>query len=119
MDHEDIKKIGFIVLGIAASASLIFALKLGSLFFTIWQLSPYIVIGYLLKKHSNSRNKSLFICAAIVVISILGTYCSIDIIYLHPDPQGGIALFILPIIQLIAYATFNVIYQLVKNFSLR
>jgi hypothetical protein len=119
MDHKSIKKIGFIVLGVAASASLVFALKIGSVFLMFWQLAPYIVMGYLLKEHSDSRNKSLMLCVAIVIASFLGIYCSIDIIYLHPDPQGGIALFILPVIQLIAYGVFNMIYLGVKNFRLR
>ena len=47
--------------------------------------------------------------AAVLVTIILSNWALADIFYIHPDPQGAIAIFMLPPIQVVLYEIVYVI----------
>jgi hypothetical protein len=99
------KAIGYFVLVGAVLASLVFvqALKPTSLWaavaFSAWLSLPYIVLALVLVftvRKRASMKASVFV---IVVLAGAGLLFLTDIIYLHPDAQGGIAVLFTPIYQ--------------------
>jgi hypothetical protein len=61
-------------------------------------------MGFFTKKHSNKPNKIYLDLVKIIITVAAGMYVLIDIRYLHPDPQGPIAILIVPVLQLIIYS---------------
>lgn len=119
MRPNDIRKIGYVVIGVAALATLFFSIKVGSLFLFIWQSVPYLLMVYGLARCSDTSSSILFNFGAFFIISSAALYSSYDIIFVHPDPQGGIALFMLPLLQIAAYGILTLVYLAAKNFRLK
>jgi len=99
------KRFAYSLLVIAALTSIIFVqtLKPTSLMENMiisgWLMLPYIVLVLFLRFIAKNRPviMATVIVSAIVVTS--GLVFLIDIIYLHPDAQGGIAVMFTPIYQ--------------------
>jgi hypothetical protein len=105
-----LRAIGYAVLGLAALVSLAFVhvLKPTSLeaaaFLSAWLLLPYALLAVLLasrKEHITWTTANVVVC---VLVALGGLLFLIDIIFLHPDAQGGIAVIFTPAYQMIGTA---------------
>ena len=99
------KAIGYFVLAAAALASLVFVQILkptslgATLFFSGWLLLPYVALALVLIFGAKKRVSAKAIVVVVVVVAGAGLLFLTDIIYWHPDPQGGIAVLFTPIYQ--------------------
>lgn len=127
---ERVRTIGFTILGLAAAATLCVIVHISSgmssflnvgfdILFVISPIFPYIVMGYFLTIKSDSYRKVIFKGITILVVSIFGLYGMIDIVYIHPDAQGGIALAILPFLQIFAFIVLTGMFSIIADFRLR
>ena len=102
------KIIGYAVLIVASVATAILTVKseinnqIAMIVFLLWGLIPYIILGYVLKNISELSKNSTLSLIAIMAISLAGLYAMVDIMFIHPDPQGGLALLMVPLFQFIA-----------------
>ncbi|HVT05513.1 MAG TPA: hypothetical protein VHL58_19305 [Thermoanaerobaculia bacterium] len=99
------RALGYILLAVAASASLMLVQVLkptspgATAVFSAWLLLPYVVLGLTLKfwaKDPASTNATVVVAA---ILAVGGFLFLADIMFLHPDPQGGIGVFFTPIYQ--------------------
>jgi multidrug transporter EmrE-like cation transporter len=104
-DSPRMKAIGYLVLVGAVLVSLVFVLALRptslgvTVAFSAWLSLPYIILAPVLvftERKRASMNASVFVT---VVVAGAGLLFLTDIIYLHPDAQGGIAILFTPIYQ--------------------
>ncbi len=67
--------------------------------FIVWMLLPYVlmVIQTAKSEHPNVNIGSVFITV------VLASWALADIFYIHPDPQGAIAMFMVPPSQVVLY----------------
>lgn len=99
------RRIAYFFLAVAAFASLVFVQALkptslsASLVFSGWLLLPYILLLLLLV--FAARRPPLVQAAhwVIVVETVAGTGFLTEIIFLHPDAQGGLAVLFTPVYQ--------------------
>lgn len=73
------------------------------IFLFLWISIPYMIMAYNVKRHSKIYNKAVLDFIKILLTISIGLYIIIDIKYVHPDPQGPIAIMIVPILQIIIY----------------
>ena len=101
------KVISYAVLAIAAAVSLVFvnALKPNSLGATVsiatWLLLPYAVLALTLAFFAKKRRWEITFVLVTLVVAGGGLLFLTDVIFLHPDAQGGIAVLFTPIYQAI------------------
>ncbi len=99
------KAIGYLVLTGAALASLVFVQVLrpsshwATVFISGWLLLPYVALALVLIVGARERTSVIAIVVVAIVVAGAGLLFLTDIIYLHPDPQGGIAVLFTPIYQ--------------------
>jgi hypothetical protein len=104
------KAISYAVLAIAASVSLVFVnvLKPNSLgataFIAAWLLLPYAALALALTFFAKERASAIAYVVVTAVVAGSGLLFLTDVIFLHPDPQGGIAVLFTPIYQAIGIA---------------
>jgi len=105
--------------GFGASLYFLIALKinnyLGWLLFGGWVLVPYVMAGvrsYILND-APLKKTAHFIALTVAIIS--GLYLLLDAIYINPDPQGGLAVLMVPIFQVPIYLAIYFIAVLVGN----
>jgi hypothetical protein len=104
------KAIGYAILAIAASVSLVFVnvLKPDSLgataFFAGWLLLPYAALALGLIYLAKERASAIAYVAVTALVAGGGLLFLTEVIFLHPDPQGGIAVLFTPLYQAIAIA---------------
>jgi hypothetical protein len=102
-----LKTIGYAILVIAASVSLVFVnvLRPNSLaaaaFIAAWLLLPYAALALGLVFFAKERGWAITYVAVIALVAAGGLIFLTDVIFLHPDPQGGIAVVLTPIYQAI------------------
>jgi len=84
-------------------------------FFAIWLILPYVaMIAALILLHL--KNKALLHCyASTVIVTTGGILFLSDIIYWHPDPQGAIAVILIPMLQGIVFAVLLPIYSWISK----
>jgi len=86
------------VIGIALAILAIESLKPSSiiafLIFSVWSCAPFILTLVLSFTHQNKKGVGV----AIYLSLLIGMVLFFDIKYWHPDPQGGIAVLILPFV---------------------
>ncbi len=86
---------------------------LGLLGFLCWAASPYILLAWRSKRTiENSKKRILFETISILMCTI-SLALIIDIIFIHPDPQGGIALLFLPIYQWLIIGVYGFVTLLI------
>jgi hypothetical protein len=104
-----VKLIAYVALTIAAALTPVFVralqpttLRFG-VFLTVWLLAPYVVLAAWV---AVVRAWQWTATAAIVSTLVAGGGMAflVNIMFVHPDPQGGIAIFFMPIYQTIAAA---------------
>jgi hypothetical protein len=99
------RAVGYIVLTVAAALSLVFVyvLKPSSLgaaaFFSAWLMLPYAALALTLKFAAKERASMVTIVTVAVLMAVGGLLFLTDVIFLRPDPQGGIAVLFTPIYQ--------------------
>ena len=102
------RSVGYIVLAVAASISLVFVniLKPASLeaaaFLGAWLILPYAVLALILMLPEKKDRASKV--ADVVVATLVaggGLLFLVDILFLRPDPQGGIAVLLTPLYQIV------------------
>lgn len=104
------KAISYAVLAIAASVSLVFVnvLKPNSLgataFIAAWLVLPYVALALALAFFAKERASVIAYVVVTAVAAVGGLLFLTNVIFLHPDPQGGIAVLFTPIYQAIAIA---------------
>ena len=104
------KAIGYLVLVAAVLLSLVFVQSLkptsfvATLIFSTWLAAPYILFALLLafgvKKQPSIKSTVL----VLIIVAGAGLLFLTDIIFLHPDAQGGIAVLFTPVYQAIGTA---------------
>ncbi len=103
-NQKVMKAIGYIVLAAAASVSLVFVQALmptglgATVFLSAWLLLPYAVLALTLV-WAKERPSAAANVAVAVMVGGGGLLFLTDVIFLHPDPQGGIAVLFTPIYQ--------------------
>ena len=101
------KAISYAVLAIAASVSLVFVNVLkpdgfgATAFIAAWLLLPYAALALALAFLAKERTSAIAYVVVAAVVAGGGLLFLTYVIFLNPDPQGGIAVFFTPIYQAI------------------
>lgn len=101
------KSISYAVLAVAASVSLVFVSVLkpdgfgATAFIAAWLLLPYAALALALGFFADERKSATAYMVVAVLVAGSGLLFLTYIIYLNPDPQGGIAVLFTPIYQAI------------------
>ena len=104
------RAVGYIVLAVAASTSLIFVnvLKPASLeaaaFLGAWLMLPYAALALILMFRAKNRASSVANVVVATLVAAGGLLFLVDIIFLRPDAQGGIAVLFTPLYQIVGIA---------------
>ena len=104
------KYVSYLSLALAAftAVSLVNSMKPTSIrafaFFAAWLLFPYALMFGSLVLLQRRRSPSLHWYVTVAVVSIGGTALLLDIVVLRPDPQGAIAVLLVPLVQCFALA---------------
>ena len=99
------KALSYAILAIAALVSLAFvnALKPNTLgaaaFIAAWLVLPYAALALGLTFFAKERASAIVHTAVIAIVTVGGLLFLAYIIFLHPDPQGGIAVLFTPVYQ--------------------
>jgi len=108
-----------LLIGFGASLYFLIALKinnyLGWLLYGGWVLVPYVMAGVRSYILSDAPLKKTAHFIALTVAIISGLYLLLDAIYINPDPQGGLAVLMVPIFQVPIYLAIYFIAVLVGN----
>lgn len=67
--------------------------------FTGWMLSPYLLMAV---QTAKSLHVNVNLVAVLIAVTI-ANWALVDIFYIHPDPQGAIAMFMAPPLQVVLY----------------
>lgn len=84
-------------------------------FFAVWLLLPYVAMSAVLISLHRQGKAALHYHAATVIVTAGGMLLLADIIYWHPDPQGAIAVLMLPILQGIAFAVLLPVFSWISK----
>ncbi|HZO02480.1 MAG TPA: hypothetical protein VFB93_14895 [Burkholderiales bacterium] len=101
------KGLGYAILAVAALVSLVFvnALKPNSLgaavFIAGWLVLPYAALAAGLMFLAKERASAMTCLVVITIVTAGGLLFLTYVIFLHPDPQGGIAVLLTPVYQAI------------------
>lgn len=101
------KALGYAILAIAASASLAFVNVLNpnslgaAAFIATWLLLPYVVLALGLVFFARERASAIGWVVVIAAVAGGGLLFLGYVIYIRPDPQGGIAVLLTPVYQAI------------------
>lgn len=99
------RTVGYIVLTVAGSISLVFVnvLKPTSIgaaaFLSMWLILPYAALALTLMFFAKERASKVANVIVAVLVAGSGLLFLADVIFLRPDPQGGIAVLFTPIYQ--------------------
>jgi len=105
-----ITPITVLLVTIAACITIIFvkAIKPTStgafMFFAIWLVLPYAIVGAALISLRHRGMKSVHWNVVAVLVSVAGILFMADVIFWHPNAQGAIAVLMTPILQGGAFA---------------
>lgn len=109
MNIRLITSFSYVILAIAAIVTLFFVRSLkptsvgAAAFFGLWLLIPYAVLAVILRARTNlAIEVANFVVTLFIVFG--GLLFLVIVIFVHPDPQGGIAVFFTPIYQGIGMA---------------
>lgn len=103
------KALGFAILALAASLSLVFVnvLKPNSLgaaaFFAAWLVLPYAALALALAFFANARMPAGAYAIVAALVGAGGLLFLTYAVFLNPDPQGAMAVLLTPVYQAIAF----------------
>lgn len=99
------KALGYTILALAALVSLAFVhiLKPNSVgaaaFIAVWLVLPYAALALGLRFFAKERESAIAYVVVVAIVTAGGLLFLTYFIFLHPDPQGGIAVFFTPVYQ--------------------
>ena len=97
----------FLLLGTGMTLRLLMTIDiadpLGWAFFGGWTLSPYIAAAGVCYDLRNMPKQIATQFWASAAATCVGLYLMVNALYLHPDPQGGLAILIMPFFQEVVY----------------
>src|SRR4051812_44875662 len=102
------KALSYAMLAVCALVSLAFvsALKPSSIgaaaFFSVWLVLPYAALALGLTFVAKERASTIAYAVVVAIVTVGGLLILTDVIFLHPDPQGGIAVLFTPVWQAVA-----------------
>lgn len=126
MRADTVFKIGYLIIAFAVLVVLVILINLaianiraekdllifiGFLGISCWLLMPYAVMRSILKRHSGAMHKLIMDCITIFLVSIGGLYLIVEAIYISSDAQGGIAILIVPVLQLLLYGSLSITFN--------
>jgi len=107
MNLRPITSLAYVLLIVAATVSLFFVYLLkptsaeATALFGIWLLLPYMILAVILAFSTRvAIDVANFVVTLLVVVG--GLLFLIVVIFIRPDPQGGIAVFFTPVYQGVA-----------------
>lgn len=74
------------------------------LFFSGWLLLPHLLMAAAMVVFQRRQRRTGWLCGFVAAIALAGVLLLCDIIFWHPDPQGGIAVVMTPLLQWLALA---------------
>lgn len=81
-----------------------------------WVLTPYILMSFLVARHSRmDPDRVMADCIASFIVALIGLFIWADIFYLHPDPQSPVGLIFLPPIQVAIYLGVTAIFRAIES----
>jgi hypothetical protein len=86
----------------------------GLLVLAVWASSPYLMILFLNRKTSQVQAIKLADIIGTLIIS-LSVLLYVDAVFLHPDPQGGLAFITVPLYQWLVLAVLAGIHFLFRK----
>ena len=107
MNLRPITSLAYVALIVAAIASLYFVYLLkpasaeATAFFGIWLLLPYLILAAILAFNTRAAIDVANLVVTLFVV-VGGLLFLVVVIFLRPDPQGGIAVFFTPMYQGVA-----------------
>ena len=99
------KALSYAILAVAALVSLAFVavLKPNSLgaaaFIAVWLLLPHAALALGLTLFAKERASAIAYVVVVAMVTVGGLLFLTYVIFLHPDPQGGIAVLFTPVYQ--------------------
>lgn len=107
MNLRPITSLAYVLLIVAAIVSLLFVYLLkptsaeATALFSIWLLLPYIILAVIL---AFSTGVAIDVANLVVTLFVVvgGLLFLVVVIFIRPDPQGGIAVFFTPMYQGVA-----------------
>ena len=83
--------------------------------FVAWAISPYIYLFLSAGRHSPQRIRDLFRISVTLLICMGGLTVVVDIVFIHPDAQGGLVFLFLPIYQWIVIGILELTLALLRS----
>jgi hypothetical protein len=103
-----LRAVGFTLVAGAALASLMFVRVLlpttvgTAVFLSAWLLLPYVVLALILALSTKERRAATAAFMVALLVAAGGLLWLTVVIFVRPDPQGGIGVVFTPIYQLVA-----------------
>ena len=91
-----------------------FKFSLSSLGFSLWGLSPWLLVTFLVSITSNERTL-IATCVLSSVLAVGGLWAIVDVMFIHIDAQGGLVLLFLPFWQLMILALSSIPILMYRN----
>jgi len=118
---------GYLISGLASIITLFLLIKnktgshgIGDIVITVfiflWILSPYLTMVYILTKHFKLSSRRILADSIVtILVSFMGLYMIVNVFYFSRDPQAPIAIFFIPIFQLIVCGFLLIYYAINDN----
>jgi len=91
-----------------------FKFSLSALGFSLWGLSPWLLVTFLVSITSNERTL-IATCVLSSVLAVGGLWAIVDVMFIHIDAQGGLVLLFLPFWQLMILALSSIPILMYRN----
>ena len=86
-----------------------------SLFLLIWLSAPYILMVDFFKRDLKSDSKQTVSYTSLILVSLIGVLSLIRVRFIGSDPQGPIAILIVPLVQFAIYGFLKIITNLINR----
>lgn len=80
-----------------------------------WAILPYLGLVVMARRAGHSRAREILVLAGALIITVGGLGAYADTVWLHPDPQGGLAFIAVPLYQLLVLGLLAGLLWLVKK----
>jgi hypothetical protein len=87
----------------------------GLLAIAVWATLPYLVLFIMARSAVHFKTKTILVLIGALIISVGGLAAYADVIWLRPDPQGGLAFLAVPFYQWIILGLLAGLQLLVKK----
>jgi hypothetical protein len=87
----------------------------GLLLMMAWATLPYLGIVLLARQAVHGKAGEILVLVGALIVTVGGLAAYVEAIWLHPDPQGGLAFIVVPFYQAIILGLLAVLLWLVKK----